>query len=76
MFTTRLVNHVRLFRTRLNFTQEQLAAATGVSRQTIIAIEKGGYVPSTELALRLARALREPVELVFQLPVEGPDNAD
>ena len=64
------VNKVRRFRTALDLTQEQLAAATGVSRQTIVAIERGGYVPSTELALRLSRVLGERVETLFQLPAE------
>jgi putative transcriptional regulator len=48
-------------------TQEQLAARVGVSRQTIIAIEKGKYNPSVGLALRIARVFGVTVEDVFRL---------
>jgi putative molybdopterin biosynthesis protein len=50
----------------------QLAQITGVSRQTIYAIEAGTYVPNTAVALRLARALDTKVEDLFALPDEGP----
>ncbi len=46
--------------------QEDLADKVGVTRQTIIAIEKNKYVPSLELAFRIARAFGETVENVFQ----------
>lgn len=46
-------------------TQEQLAARVGVSRQTIIAIEKGKYNPSVGLAIRIARVFAVPVEAIF-----------
>ena len=48
-------------------TQEQLAKIVGVSRQTIIAIEKGRYVPSVFLALKIARVLNKKVEEIFEL---------
>lgn len=48
-----------------HMTQQALADAVGVSRQTIIAIEQGRYSPSLEVALRIARAFGEPVERVF-----------
>ena len=48
-------------------TQQQLAEAVGVSRQTINAIEAGKFVPSTVLALKIARQFEKPVEAVFQL---------
>lgn len=48
-------------------TQEELAQAIGVSRQTIIAIEKGNYTPSVLLALRIAQYFKVPVEEIFQL---------
>ncbi|MFO7652313.1 MAG: helix-turn-helix transcriptional regulator [Candidatus Krumholzibacteriia bacterium] len=48
-------------------TQEALASRVGVSRQTIIAIEKGKYNPSIGLALRIARVFGVPVEQVFFL---------
>ncbi|MDX2432406.1 MAG: helix-turn-helix transcriptional regulator [Bacteroides sp.] len=46
-------------------TQQQLADAVGVSRQTIVAIEKGNYSPSLELAFRLARIFSTPIQEVF-----------
>lgn len=48
-------------------TQQQLADAIGVSRQTVNAIETGRFVPSTVLALKIARLFAKPVEQVFQL---------
>jgi putative transcriptional regulator len=47
-------------------THEQLADRAGCTRQTIIALEQGKYVPSVELAFRIARALGVPLEEVFQ----------
>jgi putative transcriptional regulator len=67
-------NAVRKYRTRQKLTQEELAAQVGVSRQTIIAIEKGGYTPSVTLALRLAQALGTSVESLFWL--ENGEQAD
>jgi putative transcriptional regulator len=46
-------------------TQQQLADETGVSRQTIVAIEKGNYSPSLELAFRIAHVFEKPLEEVF-----------
>ncbi len=60
-----LDNTVRMLRTKRGVTQEELAEALGVSRQTIIAIEKGNYVPSVLLALRTAAFFDVPVEEVF-----------
>lgn len=48
-------------------TQQQLAEAIGVSRQTINAIESGRFVPSTVLALKMARLFEKPVEELFSL---------
>ncbi len=62
-----LHNQVRDSRLQLELTQETLASMVGVTRQTIIAIEKGGYTPSVELALKLARALQIPMEQLFWL---------
>jgi putative transcriptional regulator len=58
-------NKVRVRRQELGLTQEELAEATQVTRQTIIALEKGGYTPSVELALRIAYKLDIPVEALF-----------
>jgi putative transcriptional regulator len=49
-------------------TQEELAERAGVTRQTIISIERGRYCPSIELALTLARIFGVPVEALFELP--------
>jgi putative transcriptional regulator len=62
-----LHNRLKETRQQKNFTQEQLAMAVGVTRQTIIAIEKGKFVPSVKLALQLASALDTPLEQVFRL---------
>lgn len=47
-------------------TQQQLADKAGVTRQTIVAIEKGNYSPSLELAFRIARVFGKSIEEVFQ----------
>ena len=48
-------------------TQAQLAEYVGVTRQTIIALESGKYVPSLGLALKISRFFKEPVESVFKI---------
>lgn len=63
----RLDNSVRQRRQASELTQEALAARCLVSRQTIIALEKGNYEPSLGLALRLATALGATVEDLFRL---------
>lgn len=62
-----LENALKTIRLQKGLTQEVLAAMVGVTRQSVIAIEKGKYVPSVRLALELARALETPVETVFWL---------
>lgn len=62
-----MTNSVRMARVARNLTQEDLAKAVGVSRQTIHAIEKGKYVPSAVLALKIARVFDVPVEALFAL---------
>jgi putative transcriptional regulator len=62
-----LRNHVKQHRARLNLTQEELGDRVGVRRQTILAIEKGHYVPSTLVALRIARELGMRVDELFEL---------
>lgn len=75
-FTPHLIkNDVRKHRfLRGQMTQEQLAAQVGVSRQTIIAIEKGSYNPSVGLALRIAGVFGVAVEDVFRLGQQGEDH--
>lgn len=60
-------NTVRVERAILDITQQQLADAIGVSRNTINSIESGKYVPSTVLALKIARHFQKPVDSIFQL---------
>ncbi|NOT90028.1 MAG: helix-turn-helix transcriptional regulator [Lysobacter sp.] len=67
MTATPIANHIRRFRfERGEMTQEALAQACGVTRQTIIALEAGRYAPSLELAFRIARTFGVSVEDVFQ----------
>lgn len=60
-------NRIRVERAERRMTQQQLAEAVGVSRQTVNAIEAGKFIPSTLLALKIARLFEKPVEEVFQL---------
>ncbi len=60
-------NKVKVCRAELDMTQEDLAVKVGVSRQTIHAIEKGKYVPSTVLALKIAYLFEKKVEDIFSL---------
>jgi len=66
----RLGNALREYRTRAGMTQQQLADACGVTRQTIIAIEKGRFNPSVALALQMAHHLGVSVHELFWLPLE------
>jgi putative transcriptional regulator len=60
-------NRIRRLRFDHNeMTQEELANRVGCTRQTIIALEQNKYVPSIELAFRVARAFGAPLEEVFQ----------
>lgn len=63
-------NRIRVERAERRMTQQQLADAVGVSRQTINAVESGKFIPSTLLALKIARCFGRPVETVFQLEEE------
>ena len=60
-------NTVRVERAIMDITQQQLADAIGVSRNTINSIESGKYVPSTVLALKIARYFGKPTDSIFQL---------
>ncbi len=63
----KLINHIKQHRARLDLTQQDLAAAVGVRRQTILAVEKGKYVPSALLAFQIARELQMAVADLFEL---------
>ncbi|ASJ14784.1 MULTISPECIES: helix-turn-helix transcriptional regulator [Thermococcaceae] len=58
-------NRLRELREELGITQEELAKALGVTRQTIIAIEKGRYDPSLRLAFKIARFFNRRIEEIF-----------
>lgn len=60
-------NNIRVARAEQRLTQQQLAEAIGVSRQTVNAIESGRFVPSTVLALRIAKLFNKSVEDIFSL---------
>lgn len=58
-------NKIKVFRAMHDMTQEDLANAIGVTRQTILAIEKGKYIPSLDLAFRISRHFKVNIEEVF-----------
>lgn len=60
-----MLNNVQQFRKQQKITQEEFAEAIGVTRQTIISIEKGNYTPSVLLALKIAEYFNVPVGDVF-----------
>lgn len=72
-----LRNTLKVHRARMDWTQEELARRVGVTRKTINTIENGIFVPSTVLALKLARVFGVRVEDLFQLADEdSPRNYD
>ena len=64
----KLLNRLQELRKRARLTQEELSNSAEVSRKSINAIENGVYVPSTVLALKIARTLKCKVEDLFRLP--------
>ncbi len=60
-------NNVQMYRNKNKVTQEELGKAVGVTRQTIIAIEKGNYTPSVLLALKIAKYFNTTVEKLFTI---------
>ena len=67
----KLLNNLEKLRMSAGITQQELSESAEVSRVSINAIENGVYVPSTVLALRIAKTLNCNVEDVFQLPNES-----
>jgi len=65
-------NRVREHRSRVGLTQADLATALGVSRQTVISIETGRYLPSLPLAFRIANLFEIPLEQLFEPNGEEP----
>jgi putative transcriptional regulator len=68
-----IVNAVRRHRLARDITQSELADLLGVTRQTVLSIEKGKYTPSIGLAIRLAEIFEVSVETLFQLNKESGD---
>jgi len=67
-------NRLRVLRAEKNWTQAELAAVVGISRQAVIAVENGKYDPALPLAFKLARAFGKNVEEVFvwdDTPLQG-----
>ena len=69
----RLCNRLRERRNQHEWTQDALAQAVGVTRQTIIAVEQSKHEPSVRLALEIARALGDPLEDLFWLEEEATE---
>jgi putative transcriptional regulator len=69
---TILVNRLKETRLARGLTQEELAERLGVTRQTIIAIEKAKFVPSVKLSLEIASALDVPIDSLFWLEKGQP----
>ena len=61
-------NKIKVYRAMHDLTQEDLAQAIGVTRQTILAFEKEKYVPSLDLAFKISRYFKVNIEEVFQFP--------
>jgi putative transcriptional regulator len=73
MVKSKIQNSIRKLRFNSGeMTQQQLADEVGVSRQTIVAIEKGNYSPSLELAFRISHVFNTPLEEVFTYNSETP----
>ncbi|QOX64544.1 helix-turn-helix transcriptional regulator [Anoxybacterium hadale] len=61
-----LLNIVKELRIQKDISQSKLAELVGVTRQTIISLEKGSYIPSLLLAMRISEVLDTPIEQIFQ----------
>ena len=65
-------NKIKVYRAMHDLTQEDLARKIGVTRQTILAIEKGRYVPSLDLAFKISRHFGVNIEEIFLYGEETP----
>lgn len=61
----KVINSVEKYRKQAGMTQEELGSVVNVTRQTIISIEKGNYIPSVLLALKISQQFKTPLEKVF-----------
>jgi len=64
-------NRIKVYRALRDLTQEALADQLGVTRQTILAIEKGKYDPSLELAFRISKLFKVPIDKMFFYETES-----
>ena len=71
-----VINRIKAFRTERKWTQQQLADAVGVSRQSINSIERNRYVPSLELALQFARVFGCATDDIFTLEHAGESDSE
>tara|TARA_B100000768_G_scaffold139004_1_gene130254 strand:+ start:222 stop:443 length:222 start_codon:yes stop_codon:yes gene_type:complete len=71
-----LKNNLKEVRQKKGFTQEELGSYVGVSRQTIISIERYRYKPSLELAMKIAKKLNIRIEKLFYFDLTLPTNKD
>lgn len=62
-----LINKIKVYRAITNISQEELATSVGVTRKTINTVETGKFIPSTVLALKIAKYFHVPVEDIFLL---------
>lgn len=67
----KIVSRLHVLRAEQRMTQEQLAKEIGVTRATIVAIERGEYNPSLELAFRLARYFKQDINAIFSIQEEN-----
>ena len=63
-------NNIKIAREAVGITQQVLGDAVGVTRQTIIALERGNYTPSLLLAFRISRFFKKPIEDIFKMSYE------
>ena len=66
----KLTTRIKELRARYNMTQEDLAKGVGVTRQTIVYLEKGTYNPSLELAYRVAKALKTTLDDLYSIELQ------
>lgn len=62
-----IINRVQELRAKSGITQEEFARVVGVTRQTIIAIEKGNYIPSVLLTLKISKFFKKSVDEIFSI---------
>ncbi len=71
----KISNKIHVFRAEKRITQQELADAIGITRATVVAMEKGNYNPSLELAFRLSRYFNTDIHSLFEAEEENHDKA-